>query len=66
MNITVNNQSHTVTEGQTLADLINDMGLDAARIAVEYNRDIPAREQLAEIALHEGDVIEIVNFVGGG
>nr|WP_320115258.1 sulfur carrier protein ThiS [uncultured Desulfuromonas sp.] len=66
MNITVNNQSHTVTEGQTLADLINDMGLDAARIAVEYNRDILAREQLAEIALHEGDVIEIVNFVGGG
>ncbi len=66
MNITVNNQSRTVDEGQTLTDLINAMGLDAARIAVEYNRDILTREQLPEIPLHEGDVIEIVNFVGGG
>jgi thiamine biosynthesis protein ThiS len=66
MNITVNNQSRIVTQGQTLADLINDMKLDATRIAVEYNRAILTREQLPEISLHEGDVIEIVNFVGGG
>ncbi|EAT15252.1 sulfur carrier protein ThiS [Desulfuromonas acetoxidans] len=66
MDITVNNQSRTVTQGQTLADLINDMKLDAARIAVEYNRDILTREQLAEVSLKEGDTIEIVNFVGGG
>ena len=66
MNITVNNQSRTASAGQTLADLINEMGLDAARIAVEYNRDILTRDHLAKISLQEGDVIEIVNFVGGG
>ncbi|PLX90902.1 MAG: thiamine biosynthesis protein ThiS [Desulfuromonas sp.] len=66
MNITVNNQIRTASAGQTLADLINEMGLDAARIAVEYNRDILTRDTLATISLQDGDVIEIVNFVGGG
>ena len=66
MDIIVNNQTRTVNSGSTLAELIADMGLDAARIAVEYNRDILTREQLPEISLNEGDVIEIVNFVGGG
>nr|WP_320048613.1 sulfur carrier protein ThiS [uncultured Desulfuromonas sp.] len=66
MDIIVNNQTRTINSGSTLAELIADMGLDAARIAVEYNRDILTREQLPEISLNEGDVIEIVNFVGGG
>jgi len=30
------------------------------------NREIVARAQWAETALHDGDKLEIVHFVGGG
>ncbi|MBW2184898.1 MAG: sulfur carrier protein ThiS [Deltaproteobacteria bacterium] len=66
MEITINSQKRTVDAGTTLSALIDEMGLDDKRIAIEYNREILAREQFATITLHAGDTIEIVNFVGGG
>jgi thiamine biosynthesis protein ThiS len=66
MEITVNNQKRTVDTSTTLSALIDEMGLDDKRIAIEYNRDILSREQFSTITLQAGDTIEIVNFVGGG
>lgn len=66
MEITINSQNRTVDTGSTLTTLIDEMGLDDKRIAIEYNRDILAREQFSTITLQAGDSIEIVNFVGGG
>lgn len=66
MEITVNSQNRTVDTGTTLSALINEMGLDDKRIAIEYNRDILSREQFPTITLQAGDTVEIVNFVGGG
>ncbi len=66
MEITINSQTRTVDAGTNLSALIDEMGLDDKRIAIEYNRDILAREQFSTITLQAGDTIEIVNFVGGG
>ena len=66
MEITVNNQPKTVGDGDTLTDLIQQLGLNEKRIAIEYNRDILSREQFAAIILQTDDKIEIVNLVGGG
>lgn len=66
MEITINSQTRTVDPGTNLTTLIDEMGLDDKRIAIEYNRDILSREQFATITLQAGDTIEIVNFVGGG
>lgn len=66
MEITINSQQRTVDTGTTLTALIDEMGLDDKRIAIEYNRDILSREQFSTITLQAGDSIEIVNFVGGG
>lgn len=66
MNVTVNNQQKSIDEGTTLAALIQQMGLNEKRIAIEYNRIILSREQFADTILCADDTIEIVNFVGGG
>ena len=41
-------------------------GWDSARLAVERNGDIVPRAQYGETVLEDGDVLEIVRFVGGG
>ena len=50
----------------TVAALLEAMGMKADRVAVELNRDILPRERWTETALHEGDRLEVVHFVGGG
>jgi thiazole synthase len=63
--ITVNGESRR-TSAATVADLVREIGLDPAKVAVERNGEIAPRSQLAAFALAEGDVFEIVHFVGGG
>ena len=50
----------------TLAALIESLGMKSDRVAVELNRQIAPRECWSEIALKDGDRLEIVHFVGGG
>lgn len=64
--ITVNGEPRAVAAGGSVADLLGALGLPAAKVAVERNREIVPRSAFAEAALAEGDQIEIVHFVGGG
>jgi thiamine biosynthesis protein ThiS len=50
----------------SLAQLIEQLGMKADRVAVELNREIVARAYWTEIWLKEGDRLELVHFVGGG
>ena len=50
----------------SLADLITQLDLPAARIAVELNREVVRRNDWSGTMLNENDRIEIVHFVGGG
>jgi thiazole synthase len=52
--------------GASVADLVADIGLNPAKVAVERNGEIAPRSTLAQVVLGEGDVLEIVHFVGGG
>lgn len=63
--IILNGEARQVCEG-SIADLIASLGLDAKKVAVERNREILPRSTLADVALAEGDALEIVHFVGGG
>lgn len=65
MNITLNGEPHQ-TEATTLAALVLSLGLNIAKVAIERNRVLAPRSLHDEIALKEGDQIEIVQFVGGG
>jgi len=51
---------------RTIRDLVEELGFDPAKVAVERNRAIVARSTLGEVAVEDGDEFEIVHFVGGG
>lgn len=66
MKLTVNGEEREVTGPMTVRGLVESFGLAPQKIAVERNLEIVPRSAYAEVALRDGDRIEIVNFVGGG
>ena len=63
--LTVNGETRR-TSATTIAELVRELELDPAKVAVERNGIIAPRSELAEHAVAEGDRLEIVHFVGGG
>ena len=66
MRVFINGESHEVQGSPSLAELIEQLDLPAARIAVELNREVVRRSEWANRVVHDEDKIEIVHFVGGG
>ena len=66
MLITLNGETHELDGPLSVADLLLRLSIDARRVAVEHNGAILKRTLFADAIVHEGDRIEIVNFVGGG
>lgn len=66
MELRVNGDRRTVRRGLTVAGLLDELGVDRRRVAVEHNRRVVPREEMEEAELEAGDELEIVQFVGGG
>jgi sulfur carrier protein len=67
MNIHVNGQERTFeSESLTALGLLEELGLQDRRVAIEVNCHIVPRTKHGEHQLSEGDQVEIVHFVGGG
>jgi sulfur carrier protein len=66
MHVTVNGEGRVVPERTTVRGLIEQLDLLDGPVAVERNGDVVPRAEHAATALAEGDVVEIVHFVGGG
>jgi len=66
LNILLNDEPRALDPGATVADLVTTLGLGPRRIAVEVNRAVVPRAEYGATALHEGDAVEIIHFVGGG
>ena len=66
MQVFVNGEPRELSEPLSLAELITQLDLPAARIAVERNLAVVRRNDWSTTALQDGDRIEIVHFVGGG
>ena len=65
MRIQVNGEVREVAAATILA-LVEELGLDVRKVAVERNLEIVPRSLHAATALAEGDRVELVQFVGGG
>ena len=52
--------------GMTVAEYLASAQYDLRRIAVERKCEIVPKAKYAEVVLEAGDVVEVVNFVGGG
>ena len=64
--VVVNGETRRVPGPATLLGLLEHLGLDPRTVVVEHNREIVRRPRLGETAVAEGDVVELVHFVGGG
>lgn len=65
MNITLNGEPHQ-TDAKTISALVESLGLDIRKVAVERNLVLTPQSLHGETPVDEGDRIEIVQFVGGG
>ena len=66
VSFTVNGERHEAPVGTLLTDFLSGQGVDVERIALERNREVVPRAAHAELVVVEGDVYEVVQFVGGG
>lgn len=66
MHLTINGSPHDGIAADTVEGVLHELGLDPRAVVVELNREIVRRPVLADTAVREGDVLEIVHFVGGG
>jgi thiamine biosynthesis protein ThiS len=68
MTLHINGEARTLPDHalDTLAALIEFLGMKSDRVAVELNLDIVPRDRWSTTELREGDKLEIVHFVGGG
>ena len=64
--ILVNGESRETPAGSTVLTLLDQLGLNAGRVAIEYNLQILPKTKWEETMVTGGDRFEIVQFVGGG
>jgi thiamine biosynthesis protein ThiS len=66
MQVTINGEIRQLNAGTTVRLLLDQLQIQATRVAVELNQEIVPKAGYAERTLQDGDKLEIVHFVGGG
>ncbi|MCC6717804.1 MAG: sulfur carrier protein ThiS [Acetobacteraceae bacterium] len=64
--IIVNGETRALAAALSVAGLLDELGLDGRKVAVEHNEAIVSRSAYAATLLAPGDRLEIVHFIGGG
>jgi sulfur carrier protein len=64
--IMLNGEPYMLNGSTRLVALIERLGMEPTRIAVEINRRVVPKAEYEGITIAPGDQVEIVNFVGGG
>jgi sulfur carrier protein len=65
MRLLLNGEPREVQSGSTVLELLQTLGI-RGRVAVERNGTVLRQAEHAQTRLLEGDVLEVVTFVGGG
>ncbi len=66
MQLTINGETRELPDGLKAGELIERLGLQNRRLAVEVNLEIVPRGELPRYVLQPGDRVEIVQAIGGG
>ncbi len=66
LGVRVNGEHRRVPHGISVAEMLNEIGVDPGKVAVERNLEIVPRSNLTQVCVEDGDEFEIVHFVGGG
>jgi thiamine biosynthesis protein ThiS len=66
IDVSLNGESRSVPYGLTVFQMLEWLGIEPARVAVELNRDIVRQTEWTATPVEAGAQLEIVQFVGGG
>ncbi len=66
MEIYLNGVKQDVKDGSTVKELLERFDIREEAVVVELNRNIINRQSFPSLKLSHQDVLEVVQFVGGG
>jgi sulfur carrier protein len=66
MEIIANGTPYDIASGTTIDEFIRTRGLDPRFVVVEHNGEPLERAKYADVALADGDRLELVRAVAGG
>ncbi len=67
MKLTINGDLYKgLTQGLSVTGLLAYLNLPKGKIAVEHNLAIVPKSQHDTVLLADGDILEIIHFIGGG
>jgi thiamine biosynthesis protein ThiS len=66
MTVFLNGKKRDFAPEATLSSLLAEKGLKPAQVVIELNQEIIDRSGYGKTFLNENDVVEILEFVGGG
>ena len=64
--VVINGDPQEIPAGSTVTQLLQQLGVEAERVAVELDRTIIRRAAWETTEIRPGAKLEIVHFVGGG
>lgn len=66
MKIILNGEPYECEAGTDLLAIAKALCLEGKRYAIEHNKEIVPKAQHEKITLQEGDLVEVVQAIGGG
>lgn len=66
MRLTINGEIKDNVLATSLQGLLEELGINSGRVAVEVNMQVIKKSDYESFGLNDGDIVEIVSFVGGG
>ncbi|ARJ65191.1 thiamine biosynthesis protein ThiS [Magnetospirillum sp. ME-1] len=66
MKLVINGEERNFSASMTVEALLGELGVDSRKVAVERNLEIVPKSSYAQVAVNDGDKLEIVAFIGGG
>ena len=66
LRVQVNGEPRDLPRGYTLDKLLAQLDLTGRRVALALNREVVPRSTYTDVAIEDGDRIEILEAVGGG
>ena len=64
--IQLNGDAKSLQSGVSIEELLIELDLNHAAVAVEVNQQVQTRDEFRSTHLCDGDVVEVVSLVGGG
>ncbi len=66
MKVTVNGKPEDIQPGVSIASFLGQRGINPQMVIVEYNYELPSREEWDRIFFQENDNLEVIKMIGGG